>query len=245
MSVLNHRTSRSLDLGRRQFLATSAAIAVTALAPSWAGIAVAGTPKKGGFFRVGIANGSTTDLLDPATTVSEFMIHLNFGLRNHLFELNSKNEAVRELTESYEHDHGFTRWTLRLRRGVEFHNGKTMVASDVVTSINYHRGEKSKSAVKSLLNDVQDITADGNRTIVFTLSRGNADFPYILADYHFVILPSDPGPGVGWRDQAARGCACCWRAACQFQGNRSAMRLEGDRQGGRARPQARRAERRR
>ena len=33
--------------------------------------------------------------------------------------------------------------------------------------------------------------ADGDQTIVFTLTEGNADFPYVLADYHMNIMPFD------------------------------------------------------
>ena len=49
---------------------------------------------------------------------------------------------------------------MKLRKGVEFHNGKTFDANDAVASLNYHRGEASKSGAKSLLASVESIKAD-------------------------------------------------------------------------------------
>ena len=79
-----------------------------------------------------------------------------------------------------------------------------MTSEDVLYSINLHRGEDSKSAAKGLLVSVKDVKADGKYTVVFKLDSGNADFPYILSDYHYNILPAgtkgtdfDKGIGTG------------------------------------------------
>ena len=53
-----------------------------------------------------------------------------------------------------------------MRKGVEFHNGKTFDANDAVASLNYHRGEESKSGAKSLLTTVESIKADDKNTLV-------------------------------------------------------------------------------
>ena len=65
----------------------------------------------------------------------------------------------------------------------------------------YHLGEDSKSAAKGLLTAVTDIKADG-LNVTFTLDGPNADFPYVVSDYHLIILPSkdgkvDPTAGIG------------------------------------------------
>ncbi len=78
----------------------------------------------------------------------------------------------------------------KLRRGVEFHNGKTMDADDVLYSINHHRGEDTKSAAKGIVDPIADIRKDGPHTVIFTLKGGNADFPFILSDYHLTISPA-------------------------------------------------------
>ena len=182
------------SISRRRFLQQVAAIGgIGALhAMGLPGVlpgARAATPSPGGNVRIGIGSGSTTDSLDPATINSTFMQIVNYGLRNNLTEVAPNGELVPELCESWDASADARTWTFKLRRGVEFHNGKTMDAKDVIASINHHRGEKSESAAKSILDPVEDIRSDGKHTVVIRLREGNADFPYLMSDYHIVIMP--------------------------------------------------------
>jgi hypothetical protein len=55
-------------------------------------------------------------------------------------------------------------------KGVEFHNGKTLTADDVIATYNYHRDESSKSAAKGLLSgDCKEIKKDGDNRVIFEL----------------------------------------------------------------------------
>ncbi len=65
-----------------------------------------------------------------------------------------------------------------------------MTAEDVIFSINHHRGEESKSAAKAYLKSIENIKTDGKYEIIFELSGGSADFPFILGDYHLSICPA-------------------------------------------------------
>ncbi|MGW8195314.1 MAG: ABC transporter substrate-binding protein, partial [Desulforhopalus sp.] len=76
-------------------------------------------------------------------------------------------------------------------QGVEFHNGKTMDADDVIYSLNHHRGKDTKSAAKVIVDSIEEIKKDDKHTITFMLKSGNADFPFMLSDYHLVIAPLD------------------------------------------------------
>lgn len=179
-------------VSRRDFMKQVSALGLTAavsplLLP---GGALAETPKKGGRLRIGISGGSTTDSLDPATITDMMMQVFNTSLRNNLVEIDADNRAVPELAESWEATPDAKKWVFKLRKGVEFHNGKTMDAEDVIYSINHHRGKDSKSAAKALLDSVEEIKSDGKDTVVFTLKGGNADFPYVLSDYHLSICPA-------------------------------------------------------
>jgi ABC-type transport system substrate-binding protein len=68
-----------------------------------------------------------------------------------------------------------------------------MTADDVIATFNYHRDENSKSAAKGLLSAIKEIKKDGDNRVIFELDGGNADFPYIVSDYHIMIMPSVDG----------------------------------------------------
>ncbi|MEE1576006.1 MAG: ABC transporter substrate-binding protein, partial [Deltaproteobacteria bacterium] len=202
--IKNH--SRKLTEGhidRRQFITSALAVGVTLpTALSLANSAEAATPKKGGKLRLGYGYGSTTDSLDPGTSENGMTqgIHKCYG--NLLFDTENTGELAGDLVESYEGSNGAKTWVLDLRRGVEFHNGKTLDADDVIATINYHRGEASKSAAKGLLTSISDIRKGSRNQVIFDLSSGNGDFPYLLSDYHLVIMQAkggkvDPLAGMG------------------------------------------------
>jgi peptide/nickel transport system substrate-binding protein len=152
---------------------------------------------KGGHLRLGLAGGATTDSLDPSTYTDTFMIMLGYTVRGNLVEVAPDGSAAGEIAESFEGTDAAKKWSFRLRKGVTFSNGKSLTADDVISSINYHRGDDSKSGAKVLLTAVTDVKADGD-SIVFSLSDGNADFPFVLADYHLNIMPfADGQPDLG------------------------------------------------
>jgi peptide/nickel transport system substrate-binding protein len=63
----------------------------------------------------------------------------------------------------------------------------------------------STSAAKSVLAGVADIKADGPNTVIFTLSSGSADFPYLTSDYHIPIMPSKGNGTVDWQSGVRTG----------------------------------------
>ena len=193
-------------MSRRDFVQFSLAAGVTAAAAT-ANFdkALAATPKKGGDYIQALTGGGTSDTLDPATTLDTFMINVNAGqLHNNLTEIGSDNQLRGELATEWEGSADASEWTFKLRQGVEFHNGKTMDANDVVESFRHHMGENTKSAAKGIIAAVESVEADGDR-VVFKLSGGNADFPYIASDYHLNICPAKEGGGIDWEGGVGTG----------------------------------------
>ena len=43
-----------------------------------------------------------------------------------------------------------------------------------------------------------NIRKDGPNTVIFELESGNADFPYLLSDYHILIGPADSSGNIDW-----------------------------------------------
>ncbi|MBW2428229.1 MAG: ABC transporter substrate-binding protein [Deltaproteobacteria bacterium] len=179
-------------ISRREFIARISALGLmAAVSPALlSGTAKAATPKKGGRFIIGITGGSTTDSMDPGTLTSNMNQNINWQIRNCLVEIDHNFNAIPELAESWGSTPDAKAWTFKLRKGIEFHNGKTMTAEDVIFSINHHLGEKSKSAAKGYLKNIENIKADGKHEVIFELSGGSADFPFILGDYHLTICPA-------------------------------------------------------
>ena len=196
MNELNHycKLLEGGKISRRDFMGRALALGATAaLASSMAAKAVMAAPKKGGRLRLGIGHGSTTDTLDAATFLHLYMQTVGGAIYNKLTEVSNSGGLVPELAESWEPTPDAKVWAFKLRKGVEFHNGKTLDADDVVASFNHHRGEDSKSAAKPIVDPIEDIKADGKDTVVFTMKSGNADFPFIVSDYHLSIMPSKDG----------------------------------------------------
>jgi len=190
-------------VSRREFMTRAAAVGVTSAMASalFTQSARAQTPKKGGTLIIGVDGGSSSDSLDPGTYSSSYMQVVGHQFGNCLVEIDSKGQAIPELAESWEAKPGATEWVFKLRKGVTFHNGKEMTAKDVVYSLNHHRGEGSKSGAAGVMKPITDIKETGPHEITVTLNSGNADLPYVMGDFHLLIIPEgtpfDAGLGTG------------------------------------------------
>lgn len=194
-------------INRREFITRLSALGLTAavspLLLSKQSYAV--TPKKGGRFRVALSGGSTANTLDPALSDDMYTANLFSGvLHNYLTEINNDGKLIGELAETFEPSANAKKWTFRLRKGIEFHNGKPMDAKDVLTSLNYHRGPDSKSAGRSLVASVEDIKTPDKYTVIFELKTGNMDFPWLMSERTFAIMPDKDGK-VDWQSGIGTG----------------------------------------
>lgn len=194
-------TRNRVGMDRRQFLKTSAIAGAAASLPL--GGAAQAQPSRGGHMRYGKAHGQTTDTLDPGLWENGFTTALSYGVHGHLTEVAADGSLTGDLAESWEASADASQWRFKLRSGVEFHNGKSLTAEDVVDSINHHRKEGTTSAAATIVAPITDIRAEGD-TVVIDLEGGNADFPFILHDYHLAICPSDGAGNIDW--QSGIGC---------------------------------------
>ncbi len=195
------------QISRRGFMEGALALGATvAGAELMMGKALAATPKKGGTFVQGLTGGATTDSLDPAKILDSYMQNVIFGqLCNCLTEIGPDNQLRGELAESWEASADAATWTFKIRKGVEFHNGKTLDVNDVVASFNHHLGENTESAAKGIVRSITEVKADGKDTVVFTLAGGSADFPFIVSDYHLTIGAANDDGTMNWQGGVGTG----------------------------------------
>ena len=83
--------------------------------------------KRGGRLRAGIAHGSTTDTLDPATYENGYMSKINYAIHNHLGEVDHTGNMAPELAESWDPQNGAKTWVFNLRQGVSSTTAKRWI----------------------------------------------------------------------------------------------------------------------
>ncbi|MCA0050905.1 ABC transporter substrate-binding protein [Mesorhizobium sp. B283B1A] len=186
-------------LSRREFLGRAAALGLSATFANSliAGAAMAQTPKRGGILKAGLSGGAATDTLDPAKAL-EAISFFDKCWGEYLVALTADGELENRLAEEIGSSKDAKVWTFKIRQGVEFHNGKTVTAEDVVATLERHSDKESKSGAQGILAGIESLKTDGHDVVV-TLKQPNAELPYLMQDYHLVIQPN------GGKDNPAEG----------------------------------------
>ena len=190
MALIDNPTDSGLILDRRQIITGAAALGLSATFGASEALAQ-GAPKKGGTLRLGMEGGSASDSLDPRTYADSIPIAYSLMFWNTLVEVGTKGEATPELAESWESKPGAKEWIINLRKGMTFTSGKTLDVDDVIYSLGIHRGADTKSPAKGILEPITEMKKLSPTQLQITLSAGNADLPFILSDYHLIIVPKD------------------------------------------------------
>ncbi|MGB3897299.1 MAG: ABC transporter substrate-binding protein [Mesorhizobium sp.] len=185
---------------RRDFLGRAAALGVSAaLAGTLAERAFAQTPVRGGIIKAGLQGGESTNSLDPALNLSQVTFSFCKQWGEFIVRLTADGGLENRIAEEIGASADAKTWTIKVRDGIEFHNGKTVTAEDVAATIERHADEKSKSGALGILRNIKGIKANG-KEVICTLADADADFPYLMADYHLVVQPNggkdDPNAGI-------------------------------------------------
>jgi peptide/nickel transport system substrate-binding protein len=187
---MSERCAETIDSSRRGILLAGTGLALSVMSLRQAYSQQVRTPRKGGTLNLGLAGGGAHDSLDPRTYDDTVARNVGLSICNQLVEISSDYRLVPELAESWEIGRDARTWTIDIRKGVQFHDGKVLDAEDVIYSVNLHRGDKTRSGAKNILNAIEELRADGKYRIVLTLHAPNADFIYAFTDYHLVIVPN-------------------------------------------------------
>ncbi len=194
--------ARKGRMTRREFVGRSTALGLSAgLAGAlYTKAAHAEGPKKGGILRAGMQGGESTNSLDPALAASEVPFAVNMTWGEMLVDVGPDGAIQYRIAEEVSSNADATEWKFKIRAGVEFHDGKTVTAEDVVATLRRHTDEKSQSGALGIVQGIADMKAEGDM-VTLTLASGNADLPFLMADYHLVIQPGggidNPAAGIG------------------------------------------------
>lgn len=196
MRAASGKLDRRAFMGRAAALGVSSALAGSMLTSS----ARAAGPNKGGLIKAGLGGGESTNSLDPATFLSQVSFTFGRSWGDTLIEFSPNGDLVNALAESVEASSDAKTWHFKIRKDVEFHNGKTLTADDVLATMQRHSGDDTKSGALGIMRAIESMRAEGD-VFSLTLTDANADLPYLMADYHLIVQPNGgmdaPDAGIG------------------------------------------------
>lgn len=148
-------------------------------------------PKKGGNLRVGLPDASTSETIDGLYPILENDFARSFNLYDHFMVLDpNTGEPVNHITEEVTPNKTATTWTIRLKDGIEFHNGKTAGAEDIIFTFQKVMNPKEYAPASALLAfiDLKSLKKVDSRTVRFNTT---APFfmPNALGRYELVLEP--------------------------------------------------------
>lgn len=180
-------------LSRREFMARAVALGITATAASSmiAGTAEAAShakPVVGGTFRMGVQGGESTNTQDPASWASDVPIAIGQLWGETLVEVAADGALEGLVAESWEGSSDATTWTFKIRQGCTFSTGAQVTGEDVLKTMERHSSDATESGAAGIMKGIQSMSATAD-TFTVNLATGNADLPYLMADYHLMIQP--------------------------------------------------------
>jgi len=182
-------------IGRREFLRY---LSVLGLSAPLLGVMTPGAARATGRPGATVTVGMTVPagLIDPLTVADTGGVCLLSQTGEYLAISGPDLRLRPALAESWQPNRDGSVWTFRIRRGVRFHNGRTLSSADVVATMDRladpANGSVALSAFAGVLSKGASRASD-DATVEFHLDAPNGSFPYLVSsdNYSAIILPAD------------------------------------------------------
>jgi peptide/nickel transport system substrate-binding protein len=161
------------------------------------GAPVTGKLRTGEALRVGATGGGAKDTIDAHRPTADpdimrvWNLYESLAVRSPDF---SKLEML--LAESIEAGKTPKEWTIRLKPGITFHNGKPVTADDVIFSLQRIVDPKDPKVGAASIGyiDAKGLKKLDERTVRVPLEFANSGFPDDIGQYFNAIVPTDYDP---------------------------------------------------
>jgi peptide/nickel transport system substrate-binding protein len=202
---VNQNPRNDLGLSRRQLLKYSgigfAAVAGSSFLSACGGDdggggggGGGGEQRTGGILIHGATGGGSKDTLDPHQPVTNPDIARVSNLFEPLLFWNNNYELEPALAESVESSSDGKTWTIKMRQGATFHNGKDVTAEDALFSIQRFADPKAPLSAGGQLSQIIDFQSSkvvDPTTLELVLNTPYAILDTLLAEYTAGIIPTD------------------------------------------------------
>jgi peptide/nickel transport system substrate-binding protein len=153
------------------------------------------TPRSGGVLKAAMIGEPPS--LDLHSTTAVITQQITWHIYETLYTYDRGFNPIPLLAQSHTVTDGGRRYTITLRRGAKFHNGKEMTAADVVASLN--RWGKISTPGKALWKSVEAVDAKDPYTVVLHLKEPSGSLLFGLgrANAGAAIHPKESIDGAG------------------------------------------------
>src|SRR5215475_6294407 len=195
-------------LGRRQFLRGLAGTGVLAGAggllaacgsgsstPAASSPTATAARKKGGALKVGLTGGSGSDTLDPHKGLTYLDTARAQSLYQPLLQLNTRAQTEFVLAEEISPQGSTSKWVIRLRPDITFHDGKPLTADDVIFTLKRLINGKLTGANSLGPIDVNGLKKLDTHTVQVPMTSPYGSFLDQLAYWYYLyIVPTGFNP---------------------------------------------------
>lgn len=136
-------------------------------------------PRRGGTLHFGGGGGSSKDFMDPVVSFSDVDAARDEATWEPLLGTDPQgNIAMNQLAEEFSTTTADV-WTIRVHSGIEFHNGKTLTADDVIYSIRRLANPKLGATATSQIGSINTTGIEklDNRTVRLNLNYKDGTLP--------------------------------------------------------------------
>ena len=155
-------------------------------------------PKRGGTLNAALIGGTSSDTLDGNAPVETLDLCRVTQLYDTMVALNTQAQVQNTLVEEFIPNKDATVWTMRLRPDVTFHNGKPMIAEDLIYTLQRIANPKDPKPGASTIAvcDVANMKKLDKLTVSLPCKTPYATFVESLAGYflYFNIVPVGYNP---------------------------------------------------
>lgn len=138
---------------------------------------------------VGIAQ-DLEESLDPHKAEAAATREILFNVFEGLYKPDSNGELIPAVAENYVKSPDGLVYTFTLRENVKFHNGNTVTAEDVISSIESCAGTNGSEPLVPAFSNIDSIEKIDDKTVEITLKERDPDFMSYIASVKAAITPA-------------------------------------------------------
>ena len=150
-------------------------------------------PKKGGTLRCGFSGGSATDTCDGDNVINNLDFARTYQLFDGLVAYDKNAKVHLQLAEEMTPNKDASVWTIRVKKGIEFHNGKPLTSADVLGTFRRITDPKKPLVGAPTLSylDLKNAKILDKQTCRIPCHAPFASFVDLLPNYTYFITPAD------------------------------------------------------